>query len=105
MKIKVKYIASEYTEYVWVKPVPKPESSGHKALKNEDFIDHTDWLMRHSYYTQVIEKRMIEKYMSKPSLPPSPREVAASKEMGIGKYHTIGQTEDKPLHRIPVVDE
>lgn len=106
-KIDVQYVGDELTTYIWVRPVPKPETGGHKALKNEDFIDHDDLILRNSYYKQVVEKRLRDRYLARVTNPaaPSPEEVASNKAMGIGRHHSIPQVEDKPLTRIPIIED
>jgi hypothetical protein len=104
-KIKVQFVDSEYTDYVWVRPIPKPASGGHKALKNEDFIDHDDLILRNSYYKQVVEKRLSERYFARVAnpTPPSTAELENNKVLGMGRNHAIPEIPDKPLYRIPTI--
>lgn len=102
-QITVTYIENKLTDYIWVRPVPKPLSGGHKALKNEDFIDHDDLMFRHSYYEQVVAKRLAERYVkrvTRSELPPA--EVASNERFGVGRRHAIPQIPDRPLISIPI---
>lgn len=106
-KIDVRYIGDEHTIYIWVRPIEAPPTGGHKALKNEDFIDHHDKVLRQSYYKQVTEKRLTQRYLDRVSVPmPATRaEIAHNEALGVNKKRSIPQIEDKPLWRIPIVDE
>lgn len=107
MKINVTFIESEYTDYVWVKPIPKPPTGGHKALKNEDFIDHDDLMFRISYYQQIVAKRIAERYLTSKTPPTQQthQQEAFNKQMGIGRRHIIQDMPSEPLYRLPVAED
>lgn len=62
--IDISFIDSD-PEYIFVKPIEPPHNGGAKALKNEDFIDHTDYKNRYAYYKQVTIKNIHNKYITK----------------------------------------
>lgn len=102
-KIAVQYTEEEHTTYIWVRPIPKPASGGHKALKNEDFIDHDDLMLRNSYYKQVVERNLTERYLRRVANPQTmtATEIAHNRAMGGGTRHSVPYVPNKPLYTIP----
>lgn len=106
-KIEITYIGDDQPVYVWVRPVPPPETGGHKALKNEDFIDHQDLIDRNSYYKQVTEKHLAQRYLDRVNkrIPASKAEKQWNKQASINKRFGVPQINDEPIRRIPTVED
>lgn len=79
--------------------VVKIKKIGHKALKNEDFIDHDYWPMIYEHYKQVTEKNILERYSIKAAT------IAVSSYIEapavIVQRTAVNQVRNVPLYRIP----
>lgn len=61
VRITILYIATPGIR-ILVRPMPSPQSKGHQALKNQDFVDHEYLQTAYAYYNQVTKRNILEKY-------------------------------------------